>query len=62
MKVTGFVGSPRKNGNTDCLVQKMLEGASTKGAETQIVYLNDLNIKECQACMKCKTEKLRCAV
>jgi multimeric flavodoxin WrbA len=62
MKVTGFVGSPRKNGNTDCLVKKILEAASAKVAEIRIVYLNDLNIKECRACMQCKTEEPRCAV
>ncbi len=62
MQVTGFVGSPRKKGNTDYMVQKVLEGAASKGAETRIIYLNELNIKECQACMQCKTKALRCAV
>ena len=62
MRVTGFVGSPRKEGNTDHLVRKILEGASEKGADTQIVYLNDLNIRGCQACMLCKEKALRCAV
>lgn len=62
MQVTGFVGSPRKKGNTDYMVQKVLEGAASKGAETRIIYLNELNIKECQACMQCKTKTLRCAV
>lgn len=60
MKVVGFVGSPRKGGNTDVLVQKALEGAQTKGAETRIFYLNDLNIKGCQACMACKTKMDSC--
>ncbi|WP_201771669.1 iron-sulfur flavoprotein [Thermotoga neapolitana DSM 4359] len=27
LKVTGIVGSPRKNGNTKILVEKVLEGA-----------------------------------
>ena len=62
MRVTGFIGSPRKGGNTDLLVQRILEGTSEKGAETEIVYLNDLNIQECQACMQCKKKALRCAV
>jgi multimeric flavodoxin WrbA len=62
MLVTGIIGSPRKGGNTDLLVQKILEGALSKGAETQTVYLNDLNIRECQECMQCKTNKFRCAV
>ncbi|MFC1535042.1 flavodoxin family protein, partial [Thermodesulfobacteriota bacterium] len=44
------------------MVQKILEGASSKGAETRTVYLNDLNIRGCQACMQCKTKLFRCAV
>lgn len=59
MKVIGFVGSPRKNGNTDLLVQEILRGASTTGAETNIFYLNELNIKGCQDCNYCK-ENDRC--
>ncbi|MEE8397796.1 MAG: flavodoxin family protein [Desulfobacterales bacterium] len=62
MHVTGFVGSPRKGGNTDHLVRRILESVSEKGADSDIVYLNDLNIKGCQACMQCKEKALRCAV
>ncbi|MFC1819794.1 flavodoxin family protein [Thermodesulfobacteriota bacterium] len=62
MLVTGIIGSPRKGGNTDLMVQKILEGASSKGSDTRTVYLNNLNIKGCQACMQCKTNEFRCAV
>lgn len=54
MKIIGLVGSPRKNGNTDVLVQKALEGAKAQGAETKIFYLNELKIRGCQACGSCK--------
>jgi multimeric flavodoxin WrbA len=50
MKVCGIVGSPRKNGNVDLLVSEVLKGASSQGAETSKIYLNDLNIKPCQSC------------
>ncbi len=50
MKVIGIVGSPRKNGNVDLLVSQVLKGASSKGADTDKIYLNDLNIKPCQSC------------
>lgn len=59
MKVIGFVGSPRKNGNTDFMVQQILKGAAEEGAETKIFYLNELNIKGCQSCNYCK-EKGKC--
>lgn len=62
MRVTGFIGSPRKEGNTDHLVRRILESVSERGFDTEIVYLNDLNIKGCQACMQCKEKALRCAV
>jgi len=54
MKIVALVGSPRKGGNTDVLLQKALEGAKTQGAETEIIYLNDLTIRGCQACYACK--------
>ena len=54
MKVLGVVGSPRKGGNTDILVDRVLLGAQEKGNTTNKILLNDLNIKPCQACMSCK--------
>jgi multimeric flavodoxin WrbA len=54
MKVVGFVGSPRKNGNTARLVNEVLRGAQACGAETQLHFLNEMNIKGCQACRACK--------
>ncbi len=51
--VIGFVGSPRKKGNTHLLVAKILEGAQAAGAATEIVFLNDLVIRECDGCLAC---------
>jgi multimeric flavodoxin WrbA len=50
MKITGFVGSPCKNGNVDLLVSQVLQGAVTQGAETCKIYLNNLRIRPCQSC------------
>jgi multimeric flavodoxin WrbA len=50
LKVCGIVGSPCKNGNVDLLVSEILKGATSKGAETCKLYLNDMNIKPCQSC------------
>jgi multimeric flavodoxin WrbA len=49
MKVLGVVGSPRKGGNTDILVDEMLRGARDKGAKVDKVFLNDLKLSPCQA-------------
>ena len=52
MLVVGMVASPRKGMNTDTLVDKVLEGARSIGANTEKIYLNDLDVKPCQACAK----------
>ena len=50
MKITGLIGSPCEHGNVDLLVSQVLEGATTQGAETRKVYLNNLEIQPCQSC------------
>jgi len=52
-KILGVVGSPRRNGNTHILVSRILEGAKDKGALVDILFLNDLNIQECDGCHVC---------
>lgn len=52
MKVLGINGSPRIGGNTDILLDKVLEGAETKGAETEKIILNKLKFVPCQECDK----------
>jgi multimeric flavodoxin WrbA len=49
MKILGIVGSPRKEGNTDILVNEVLRGARDVGATTEKIFLNDLDIKPCQS-------------
>ena len=60
MKVVGFIGSPRKKGNTTAIVNEVLRGARETGAETKVYNLNQLNIKGCQACYKCMTPEGKC--
>jgi len=50
MKVCGIIGSPKKHGNVDLLVSQLLKGASSQGAKTHKIFLNDLHIKPCQSC------------
>jgi multimeric flavodoxin WrbA len=54
MKVIGIVGSPRRNGNTNAVVQQVLEGAAEAGAETRTFLLNEMDYRGCQACDYCK--------
>ncbi len=50
MRATGFVGSPIRGGNVDVLVDRVLAGAASRGAEIGKVFLNDLAIRPCQSC------------
>ena len=54
MKVTAFCGSPRKGGNTETILRKMLQGAESKGAEVVFRDLNSMKIRGCQGCDWCK--------
>jgi multimeric flavodoxin WrbA len=56
MKVMAFNGSPRKTWNTATLLQKALEGAASKGAQTKLVHLYDLKYTGCKSCFACKTK------
>ncbi len=59
MKIIGVVGSPRKNGNVDTLVETVLEGAKEVGYQTVKYNLNEMDYSGCQACDYCRTQN-RC--
>ena len=50
MKVLGIVGSPRKGGNCDVLVKEFLDAVD---ADTEYIFLNEKELKGCNACMGC---------
>ncbi|MFA5559031.1 MAG: flavodoxin family protein [Methanofastidiosum sp.] len=52
-KILGIIGSPRINGNTHILVNKVLDGARSQCAETDSIFLSDYTIKECDGCHVC---------
>jgi multimeric flavodoxin WrbA len=60
MKLTAFLGSPRKGGNTDILAERVLAGAGEAGVETFSVALRTLNIKPCVGCGKCWSKDRPC--
>ena len=60
-RVIGIAGSPRKNGNSTTLMEAALAAAEAAGAETSIVYLNELTFRGCQGCDPC-TPDLTCRV
>jgi multimeric flavodoxin WrbA len=54
MKVLAINGSPRKKWNTATLLQHTLDGATSQGAETELVHLYDLAYTGCTSCFACK--------
>lgn len=53
MKVLGIAGSPRRGGNTDLLLDEVMKGAASRGAEVKTIILNNLKITPCQHCDAC---------
>jgi multimeric flavodoxin WrbA len=63
MKVIGFNGSPRKDGNTTDLLGIVLQEVEKQGIETELVQLSEKPIHGCDACYKCFENKdQRCSV
>jgi len=56
MYVLGINGSPRIGGNSDILLDKVLEGAKNKGTKTEKVVLGNLKFSPCQECDKVRDD------
>lgn len=54
MKVLAINGSPRKTWNTATLLRNALDGAASRGVETELVHLYDLSYTGCTSCFACK--------
>ncbi|MBG0777019.1 MAG: flavodoxin family protein [Desulfovibrionaceae bacterium] len=50
-------GSPRKGGNTETLLKKVLEPLDAAGWETEFVQLGGKEIRGCLACGKCREKR-----
>jgi NAD(P)H-dependent FMN reductase len=55
VRVLGLAGSPRRHGNTELLLDRVLAGAASQGAETEKLVLSALEIAPCSACDNCFT-------
>lgn len=54
MKLLAVNGSPRKAMNTGSLLQQVVAGAASLGAEAELVHLRDLTFRGCRSCFHCK--------
>jgi len=61
MKVLGIMGSPRRQSNTEILLDKALEGAREAGAEVEKVLVSKLRISPCLEIYACRKDG-NCAI
>ncbi|HIE30916.1 MAG TPA: flavodoxin family protein [Methanosarcinales archaeon] len=61
MKIAGISGSPRKNQNSEKLIEMTLAIAEGRDFETDRIFLSERTIAPCTACDVCKDAK-RCAI
>ena len=53
MKIVGILGSPRKGGNTEVLLDVALEEAQKNGVVIDKISLKDKSIAPCDGCLGC---------
>ena len=53
LSLLGILGSPRRGGNAECLLDEALKGAASSGALVEKVVLADRNIHPCRGCGDC---------
>jgi putative NADPH-quinone reductase len=58
MQILGISGSPRRGGNADLVLEAILSGASETGADTEILYLSDMEMSSCVGCERCRKDKV----
>lgn len=57
MRVVAFNGSPKKEGNTYLLVQRVFEELKKEGMETEYIHFGGKPLRGCTACLKCVENK-----
>jgi multimeric flavodoxin WrbA len=53
MRILGIVGSPRKNGNTEILMNEVLGVVRKAGWETETFLMSEKQVAPCDACGAC---------
>ena len=63
MKALAINGSPRKGGNTETLLRKVLEPIAAAGHKTEFMQVGGTRIRGCTACGACgRTKNKRCVI
>ncbi len=59
--IVSFCGSPRRNGNTDVLLERVVSGAKDAGARVDEIWLRDVKMSPCLEIYGCQKTG-RCAI
>lgn len=63
MKAIAINGSPRKGGNTEILLNRVLSGLNEKGWETELVKIGGKVMRGCTACGGCRNnQNMKCVL
>ena len=62
MKVVAVLGSPHRDGASNRIAREVLRGAREAGHEVVEYVINDMNVRGCQGCGACKTNKIDCVL
>jgi len=57
MKAICIIGSPKSNGTTACVADRIIEGMKVNNIDTKRYVLGEMDIKYCKGCMKCFESK-----
>lgn len=57
-KILGFSGSPRVKGNSDIILQEIVNGVASYDLPTETANLTRIDFKGCIGCEKCRKEKI----
>jgi multimeric flavodoxin WrbA len=58
VQVLGVGGSPRKNGNSDILLNRIVKGVSESKVDARVIYLREIQYQGCIGCEKCRNDQI----
>lgn len=62
MKVLAINGSPRKNGNTQVMIEEAAKPLRRAGIQVEVVSIRDYEVRPCNACEVCYTKPWHCPI
>jgi multimeric flavodoxin WrbA len=62
MKVLAINGSPRKNGNTQAMIDEAAEGLREGGIKVEKISLADHDVQPCNGCEACVRKRWSCPI